>query len=239
MKVIAIASAKGGSTRTTSAVRLAQALNDQQIPTGIVDLAPYPSVQFLLNPGDSIPVISGRTANTKTAAQSIIKPYFEKCSCLIIDTSRLDDPALEAWLPLITHFFINLKIDRNSIEALPSVWDSIDSWKITNPQLEFLGFLPVCLEQGQERVLENLRSRLKSHILPIDISYQEEERLGSDFVQRSIEWDNLARYLHQAAGLKKVQPQPVTRKETGLVSKMWRIAASMLSPKVTIAREGN
>jgi len=235
--LIAVCSAKGGSARTTTCVRLAQALNAARIPTGIVDLSPYPSVQFMLAPGDAIPVIGGRAATTPIAARSIVRPYEERCSCLLIDTSRLDDPAILPWLPLMNHFLVTMKIDKNSVRAMPSIWDSFDTWKAINPELKFLGFLPTCVEPSQQAVVRGLRNRMEEHFLPVAIPRNDVERLGPELVTRGAEWDTLAAHLRQRASLKQILPEPARNTEKGLVTRMWKLAASVLGPKVSVVTE--
>ena len=235
MVVIAVASAKGGSARTTTCVRLAKALTAMQIPTGIVDLTPYPSAHFLLTEKDTVPVIAGRAARTATAARSIVKPYEERCSCLLLDTTRLDDPNLNCWLAMVSHFMVTMKVDKNSVRAMPSVWDSFDAWKGINPGLNFMGFLPVCVEASQEKVLGALRQRVPEHILPVGIPWNEAERLGPELVVPSSEWEGLARHVATKAGLKRVAPEAPKSSEWGLVSRVWRLAASVIGPKVSVA----
>ncbi|MBI1292506.1 hypothetical protein GC173_14905 [bacterium] len=234
MKIIAIASAKGGSARTTTCVRLSQALVAADVPTGIVDLSPYPSVSYVLPKDHKGPVVIGRAAKTSVAVRSLLKPYEDSTSCMLLDTARLDDRAITPWLPMIDHFIVTLKIDKNSVRAMPSVWSAIDGWRSANPSMTFLGFLPVCVEPHQMDVLKSLRSRMVEHILPVGIPFHEAERLGPDLAPKQKEWDDLARHVMRQAGLRAKPPEVKPSSEVGIVSRMWRMAASVLGPRIGV-----
>ena len=263
MKLIMVASATGGAAKTTTAVRLGQALNACRVPTGILDLSPYPTAAELARTGlrnrpdwaGPMPVLLGRGATTAIAAGSILKPYEGKLKALVVDTGRLDDPILRPWASLLSALILTTRGDRFSLSALDGVGPWLADLRTLNPQLQFLGFLPVALAPGEGDALLDLKRAAGRYLLPFTVPEEEAEwaRSHASLIEGleaggpagvppdSMEAAHagLAQHVAAALGLEPLpapapDAPPAKPKEVGLISRLWKLAGRATGPKVVV-----
>jgi cellulose biosynthesis protein BcsQ len=252
MRLIVVAGAKGGTARTTTAVRLAEEMARRRIPAGIVDLSPYPTSHMLVREEKTF-VIRGESATTEVAARACIKPYEAKRPVVFVDTGRLSDPAIQPWLPLCEGFLLTTPVNAQSIQALPAVWEAVEEMKKTGSGLRFLGFLPVMVKQERLALLERIRQRFPGHFLPEHVPWDDSEPARAE--RGAIEGLRLAAGENEAAALRayaqladylmdelEIRPpeesEPAPKRETGMLSRLWKKAAKAIGGnRVEVTKE--
>jgi len=234
MKIVIVASATGGSGKTTTCVRTAEALTKQNIPAVVVDCAPIKTAKFLRR-DQSVPILDGKAATTVTATKALLKPYEESHALALLDTGSLDEEELTPWIKGADSILLTTRIDRFSLSALPGVWDVLKIRKAQREELEFIGFLPIAVTSSQEKTRYRFESIAGEYGIKSTIPNDLAEYVTSmscviegidDFKSREsaeLAYAAFARDLTQRLSLK-----PIVKEQTnqvGLFTKVWRKAA--------------
>lgn len=203
---------------------LCRELKRQGISSGVVDLSVWPTLHLQLADGERAFLLRGTDASTPAAAESMLRPYRQGAEIVFLDGGRLDDPAIEPWLPHCSHFILNMAPEPQSIAALPELWNGIERMRRSNPALQMLGILPVLVRGERQELLRKLRTRFAKEFLPMELQWSPG---NEDAPAGGVE---LSRLLVRQFSLRPmVEPKtPATPKETGVLSKLWRKASSLL-----------
>lgn len=252
MHLLLLTGAKGGSARTTTAVRVCEALVARGIPAGIVDLSPYPTAHMILR-DSRVFVLSGRNATTQIAAQSLLKPFEKPNSLVVVDAPRLDDPALLPWLPLVKSMVLTTAINSHAVAAMPALWQSAARLHKLQSGIAFLGLLPVLVREEERAMLAELQKGLPDRMLPVAVPFDLDERRRAlaGLIEGDIgivapdgpalaAWEALSRHLETRLGLvaEVVVPKAESSAEEaapkGMLSKLWKLAAKALGPRAAV-----
>lgn len=256
MKLVMIASGLGGSAKTTTAVRLAETLTALRVPAGVVDLSPYPTAGSLVV-ANGVPVAGGRGASTPITARSVLKPYEDRLKVMFVDTGRLDDPALVPWTTLCDGLLLTTRGDRFSLAALEGLGPSLQKVRALNPDMEFLGFLPVMVSPNDSAAVDDLKRAAAKYLLPVVVPADAWEwrrshagciegletapAAGQPEPPADRAHRDLARFVMTKFALEPeteaVMAAAAAPKETGLVSRLWKLAGKALGPKATVTAE--
>lgn len=246
VKLLLIASAHGGSGKTTACVRLAECFAEARIPAAIVDLSPHSAAPYMTR----LPVIAGRGATTEAAARAIIRPHEEKVRVLLADTGDFADPAIKPWLGLVHSMLLVTRISRLAVSALPTIWPALDEARRAHPSLQFAGVVPMMVTPPQGALCLSLRQRLKDSIhaesIPFDpFEHQRLQRSCFDGMEAlpatnpGLEaWRRSARILAQRMQLEPIvaPPEPKPAGALGALANLWRRAIrGGSSPSVRVA----
>lgn len=250
MELIMIGSAKGGTGKSTAAARLASNLSRRGIASGVVDMSPSPTAHWIS--GSGVFYASGRAATTAIAARAICKPHEGIARIAFVDTGRLDDQALEPWLPLCSGLLLVTSIDALSVAAMPAIWGSVERFSASNPRLRFLGFLPTMVQPGSERLRRSVVEKFPDWFLREHIPFDPEEarRLqGGCFSGQaaiapsspaSDAWDGVATRVCTLCGIEppRIATAPAPKESTrGVLSKLWGLAAKSLGATRLVTTE--
>ncbi len=247
IRVLMIAGPKGGVGRTSICVRLAEQFKSRGISPVLIDLTPNPTAQFIV-PKGSFPVAQGRGATTVVSARAILRPFEENAGIALLDTSRLDDPMLVPWAEIATHLIVVTSANAHGLGSLRTIWDPMQKLRTKNEELNFLGFLPTFARSEDRALLEALQRRPDMQILSPAIEYSpgEIERLSDRAMgtpMNSTEardsvlsaYSKIADDLIRRMGLKAAEPVEIEKPATGVIGKLWRMAAKALGPRATIS----
>jgi len=235
MKVILMTSASGGTGLTTSAVRVAESLAERRHASLVVDLSPYQCAALLANE-QRVSVVNGRALTTEVAVRARLNPERERIDAVLIDAPRLDDPALEPWLPLCDGLLITVRSEPGAIHALSGIWSAIESAKRANPRMKFLGFLPTMAgetEASVERLLESAaRGVPRWRAIPFDPreTRRAQETIISGLAPVPAEWPEASAQAYgEAAGtlarvMQITQRPEEEKKPKGLFTRLWKVA---------------
>ncbi len=247
MKLLLVGSAGGGACKSTLCVRLAESLSKRSIATCVVDLSPWPTAHLLAD--ERTAVIRGTGASSSIGAESILRPYRESHQLAIIDTGRLDEPELQAWLPLLDGVLLTTGMSLHAINSLPKAWTGIDRLRNTNSQAKRLGLLPVQTTASDHGTLAKLRVRFPGQFMDQEIPFDAEEPrrvqrtclhgVSAEFDSRrkaARYWDDIASHVMSELGLQAKVPVAEQKTETkGVLSRLWKESLRRLKggPKVT------
>ncbi|MEQ8821791.1 MAG: hypothetical protein RLY93_16255 [Sumerlaeia bacterium] len=247
MKTILIASATGGSAKTTTAVRLAESLKRARVPAGVMDLSPYPTANYLVREKDVF-ALNGRGAATSVAVDAMLRPLEDRCRALVIDTGRLDDPMLDFWIEFCDAMILTTRVDAFALKAFEGIWDSLEQRRKDNPEMKFLGFLPVVVGPEEKKNVRQLQLAASRFVLETAVPFDQQEilraqstciegldPLPADYGEASREaYDALAAHTIGQLGIEQLpQTEPERKKEVGLFTKLWRVASKSVRPKVS------
>jgi cellulose biosynthesis protein BcsQ len=238
MKMILIASASGGSAKTTTCVRLAEALGTHRRRGVVVDLSPYPTAGYLVAAEGGVDIVRGRAATTPVAAASFLKPFEAPHAVALLDIGRLDDPALDPWMPMVTDILLTTRCTEHAVAALPGLWSALQARREKYPSINFLGFLPVLFKPEQEGQLRLLRQASRNAVAggPIPFDPREVRRCQEtifkglapfpdtfpDLSNRA--YGALALELAERLGVEARAPEPA-ESGGGLFTRLWKKAA--------------
>lgn len=253
MKICIIAGAKGGSAKTTTAVRVAERMSASGVPSGIVDLSPFPTAHLLLSRPD-VALIQGAGASTTIAAESILRPHRDAVRFAFIDTGRLDAARLAPWLPLCESVLIASPVDPFSISAMPAMWSALEQIRAVNAQIRFMGILPVLVRPEGEALCQRLRTRFPGQFLDEAIPYDEAEVgraaragaglppvPGADIAGPAFAaWKSLSVRIMNDHGLApRVEAAAASDSadRRGFLGKLWRMASGKLGRASVVGKE--
>lgn len=228
---------------------MAQELKRQGYKSGIVELSPWPCTHHLLD-GEKIPVVLGRKLTTATAVRAALAPYRDTSTVFFMDTGRLDDPSLLQWIEHCTHLMLTIRMDKQSIRALPGVNSVLADLRKANPGMRFMGFLPTLVDYERTNLVKILDQAVPGYTVPISIPRDSDEHLraqagafkGLDHVLNNNApalkaYIRLSTWTAERLDLEPVQKTPEAKeekKETGVISRLWKLAASRLGAKVQV-----
>lgn len=244
MKRLLIASAQGGAAKTTTALRLAEAWRRQGRTASVAELSPWPTAQ-LMRADDTLPVRALAEPSTEAAARAHLKPL--SADAVVLDAARLDDPGLAHWARCCDAVLLCTRCDAHGLGALKGAWPLLEELREWNPDLEFLGFLPVLLREedaaGYSRLLRSARGYVVEHPIPFDPAEARRSQracfAGQDPLPASMDRGSLAAYEavadFVAKRLQLPDPKPVEApKEQALFTRLWRRAATTVR-RVSVA----
>jgi cellulose biosynthesis protein BcsQ len=240
MKIILIASAKGGSGKTTVAVRLAEQAAARGFRSIVIDLSAYPAASLIA--AKNVRVLAARTATTPHAVRATLKPLASTTDIAFIDTGRLSDPILDNWLPLVHAHLLLLETTPQAIASLPALWKMIENAKRANPETQFPGFVVAQLKDKQQDLRRQIQRRFPEHFFPEAIPFSEIEPLVAQsgcytlpLIERGLDATPYARILDRVCTLTKLVP-PAAAESTetkGILGKLWGLAKNVLgTPRV-------
>ncbi len=252
MKVLLIGGTTGGCGKSTLAVRVTEELGRRDIKTALIDLSPYPSSQWLAE-NNSCDISHGQSPDTESAAKAVLRPYELKgYQLIILDSSTMNDAALQPWLGIANGYLITTRVDTFSLRAFEGIWDAISLYRNAYSNMRFMGFIPSLYRDDEEinlRHFKKLAGDLRfPGVIPFDLHEERRSVLrhiggltplpdGLSDKSRD-EFSKISSYIQQEFELKPVE-QPEETLEKGLMVKMWRKAASLVKktsrPKVEIS----
>lgn len=242
VKTLLLVSPKGGSGKSTAAVRLAESLTAKRIPAAILDLSPYPTASFTTG----LTVAPGRGATSAIAARALLRPLAEKAKVCLIDTGELSDPALEPWFGVVDAMLVVSRLNKQAIGALPAAWTRFAEIRKANPSLRFLGILPTFASDAEKGLRDSLAQRLPQSIFPVSIPFDaiDHQRLQARCFEgapalpaRSAAldgWDAVATILAKEFELQAAAPAEEAKPTAmGVLGRLWKSARSVLGgPRV-------
>jgi len=251
IRILMVAGPKGGVGRTSICVRLAEQFKSRGIPPVLIDLTPNPTAQFVVSKG-SFPVAQGRGASTVVSARAILRPFEESAGVVLLDTSRLDDPLLIPWAEIATHLLVVTSANAHGLGSLRTIWEPMQKLREKNENLNFLGFLPTFARSEDRALLDALQRRPDMQILspPIEYSNAEIERFSSRALGQpgqssdsrepvTAAYAKIAEDLIRKMGLKPISQVEAEKPATGVIGKLWRMAAKALGPRATLSEAGS
>lgn len=253
MKLCIVAGAKGGSARTTTAVRVAEHMCATGVSAGIVELSPFPTAHLLASRSD-LALVQGAGASTTIAADSILRPHRDKVRFAFVDTGRLDAERLAPWLPLCHSVLIASPADPFSFSALPALWSAVERIRRANASIRFMGILPVLVAAENRALLEKLRTRFPGQFIDDFIPFDEAEiaraaRAGAgiaaapesaDAGPAAAAWRALAARMTREFDLAPepvAPPEPAASDRLGLLGRLWRVASGKLGRVSVVGKE--
>lgn len=245
VRLLLVASAHGGSGKTTACVRLAECFEEARIPAAIVDLSPHSAAPFMTR----LPVIAGRGATTEAAARAIIRPHEAKVRVMLVDTGDFSDPALKPWLGLVHSMLLVTRINRLAVSSLPTIWPVLDEVRRAHASLQFAGVVPMFVTPQQNALCLSLRQRMKDAIhaesIPFDpFEHQRLQRACFDGMEALPAtnpgldaWRRSAKLLGDRMKLEPLAvPEAKPTGALGALANLWRRAVrGSSSPNVRLA----
>jgi chromosome partitioning protein len=242
--ILLIASAKGGTAKSTTAARLAESLARRGYRPALIDLSPYPTTRHLLAAKGLVRAVPGRSATSELAVLSLLRPFEAKNDLILVDTMRFDDSALDPWHNYLSALILTTRLDRFAVRALPACWPTLDRLRTAAPRMKPLGVLPVLTRPNDAAALRELRRAEPDQIIPTEIPFDPAELRRSQLgivegvpeppsaSPSGIAYDQLAAHVANQLGL----PAPAAAEppQTGFLSKLWQAARKRLGPAVTV-----
>lgn len=244
MKLLMIASAAGGSGKSTAVARLAESFLRAGISPVIFDLSPARTAQFFRLNG--VPIVDGRPATNPVALSALLAPY-RHLPVGIIDTGSLHDEALETWLERVDHLLLTTRIDAFSLHSLPGCWDVIEEIRRRHPSINFSGMLALGVRSDEEASLRLFKRSARDFAFPVSIPwddgelhaaqlrhFEDEQAIaipGNDASMK--EYERAARMLAEAMAIKPPQVEPEKQGTRGLIISAWKKAANLLKRGTT------
>ncbi|MCC5876754.1 MAG: hypothetical protein JJU11_11095, partial [Candidatus Sumerlaeia bacterium] len=199
---------------------------------------------------DKIPVVKGRSLTTATAVRAALAPYRDTSTVFFMDTARLDDPFLLQWIEHCNHLMLTIRMDKQSIKALPGVNSVLAELRKANPGMRFMGFLPTLVDNDRAGLVRILDQAVPGYTIPISIPRDNDEHLRSQVsafkgldhalnpnapAQKA--YVKLSGWMAERLDLEPIREAAAReedKKETGVISRLWKLAASRLSPRVQV-----
>ena len=173
--LLAVASHKGGTGRTTAASSLAWALGQAGQRVVLVDADPVRSAGLLAVNGQG--ACSWKNVTFVTGIESIHRNH--PCDVVVVDSPSLMDPISRNVLARVDGIILTCLADPLSIRTVPAAASVIDAVRAQNPKLELLGIL-IGLYDDRDAIQKAMLSRLQqSHrdlLLEPSVPYQAELR---------------------------------------------------------------
>lgn len=244
MKLLMIASAAGGSGKSTAVARLAESFSRAGIAPVIFDLSPARTAQFFRLNG--IAIVDGRPATNPVALSALLAPY-RHLPLGIVDTGSLHDEALETWMEKVDHLLLTTRIDAFSLHSLPGCWDVIDEVRRRHSSIKFSGILPVGVRSGEESSLRLFQRTARDFAFPVAIPwdlgelhasqlrhFEDEQAIAIPGNEVSMqEYERAARILAEKMAIEPVKTEPEKPTARGMIVNAWKKAAGLLKRGTT------
>lgn len=169
--VLAVASHKGGTGRTTAALALAWALGQRGAAVALVDADEQRSTSLIAQNARGACEWSNVTFHGSMEAL----PTPRTGDFVIIDPPALTAPSARRVLPLVNGILLTCLADPLSIRTVPAAATVIEGVKAANPRLELLGILINIYNERdavQRAMLERLQQSHRDLLLEPVIPFQ-------------------------------------------------------------------